>query len=118
MSNKLFLNKVTRRLFSSSFVLPDKKQFVVFLKDYKDPECLQRRLGVREKHLSGAITANKNGSLQAGGAILDSHQSGKMKGSVMIMSAESTEEVEQMILQDPYTKAKVWESWEIYPFKS
>jgi hypothetical protein len=50
------------------------KQFVVVLKDFKDPECLQRRLDAREKHLKDALEANSNGILNLGGAILDNHE--------------------------------------------
>lgn len=34
-----------------------------------------------------------------------------------IYSGESVEEIEKVIRNDPYVKNKVWESWEIYPFK-
>lgn len=40
-----------------------------------------------------------------------------MKGSMVIYSGESVEEIEKAIRNDPYAKNKVWESWEIYPFK-
>lgn len=40
-----------------------------------------------------------------------------MKGSMAIYSGESVEEIEKVIRNDPYVKNKVWESWEIYPFK-
>ncbi|KAI8369679.1 hypothetical protein BD560DRAFT_370581 [Blakeslea trispora] len=121
MFNKLAASsafkQATRRCFSTNVSLLDKKQFVVVLKDYSDSECLQRRLEVREKHLSIAHNARDNGTLLVGGAILDNHASGKMKGSVLVLSAESPEEVETIITSDPYYKAKVWESWDIHPAK-
>lgn len=38
-----------------------------------------------------------------------------MEGSVLVITAESSQEIETMILNDPYYKAKVWEKWEILP---
>lgn len=38
-----------------------------------------------------------------------------MKGSVLVVSAESKEEIESKILNDPYYEGKVWEKWEILP---
>lgn len=35
----------------------------------------------------------------------------------MIVEAASREEVEKMITDDIYVKGKVWESWDIYPWK-
>ncbi|KAI8339781.1 hypothetical protein EDC96DRAFT_523005 [Choanephora cucurbitarum] len=121
MLNKLIscsgFRQVTRRCFTTNSLVLDKKQFVVVVKDYEDSECLQRRLEIREKHLSKAHDAKDNGTLLAGGAILDDHASGKMKGSVLLVSAGSPEEIETMIKNDPYYKAKVWESWKIHPVK-
>lgn len=38
-----------------------------------------------------------------------------MEGSVLVITAESKQEIESMILGDPYYKGKVWEKWEILP---
>ncbi|KAI7897010.1 uncharacterized protein EV154DRAFT_557801 [Mucor mucedo] len=92
------------------------KQFVAIIQDYTDPGALQRRLDIRNTHLKFALEAQDNGILNLGGAILDDHDSRKMKGSVLVYSAESKEDVEKIILSDPYYKAKVWEKWEILPF--
>lgn len=35
----------------------------------------------------------------------------------MIVDAESREEVEKLIKEDVYVKGKVWETWDIYPWK-
>ncbi|KAG1132627.1 hypothetical protein G6F61_001536 [Rhizopus arrhizus] len=84
-----------------------RKEFLVIVKDYSDPECLQRRLSIRNKHLAEAKALKDQ----------DVIRSGKMKGSMIIYSGESVEEIEKVIRNDPYVKNKVWESWEIYPFK-
>ena len=40
-----------------------------------------------------------------------------MIGSCMIWEAESEEEVRQKLQNDPYVEGKVWEDWDILPFK-
>lgn len=85
--------------------------------------------------MADALEANKNGILNLGGAILDNHevsnhfqgkiyeplilsllyQSRRMEGSVLVLTAESSDEIEKMILKDPYYMGKVWESWDILP---
>ncbi|KAG2210291.1 hypothetical protein INT47_003276 [Mucor saturninus] len=84
------------------------KQFVAIIQDYTDSGALQRRLDIRNTHLKFALEAQDNGILNLGGAILDNHD--------VLYSAESKEDVEKIIMSDPYYKAKVWEKWEILPF--
>jgi uncharacterized protein YciI len=38
-----------------------------------------------------------------------------MEGSILVLTAESKQEIEAMILKDPYYKGKVWEKWDIFP---
>jgi hypothetical protein len=40
-----------------------------------------------------------------------------MNGSVMLLNAESVEEINKMMTSDIYYKLKVWEKWDIYPYK-
>lgn len=39
-----------------------------------------------------------------------------MLGSCLIIDAESKEQVQQLLEEDPYVKGKVWKDWDIYPF--
>ncbi|KAG2210290.1 uncharacterized protein EV154DRAFT_557802 [Mucor mucedo] len=103
------------RAFSTFRAVQAPKQFVVILRDYTDPGALQRRLDTRDRHLKDALEAQDKSILNLGGAILDNHDSRKMKGSVLVISADSKEDIEKMILNDPYYDAKVWEKWEILP---
>jgi hypothetical protein len=50
------------------------KNFVVVVHDFKDPDCLQRRMDIRQKHLTEAEKSFAGGSLVEGGAHLDSHE--------------------------------------------
>lgn len=40
-----------------------------------------------------------------------------MKGSMIIFEAESEEQVRESLAKDPYVADKVWEKWEIYPYR-
>lgn len=44
-------------------------------------------------------------------------QSGKMVGSCLIIEADSKEQVQHLLENDPYVEGKVWKDWDIYPFK-
>lgn len=113
------------------------KQFVVIARDFDDANALERRLAVREKHLNRILPKVDEGRVLCGGGLLDSHevgcihdqlkqplsiniiykQSGKMVGSCLIIDAESKEQVQQFLENDPYVEGKVWKNWDIYPFK-
>ncbi|KAF9921569.1 hypothetical protein FBU30_008373 [Linnemannia zychae] len=96
-----------------------KNQFIVIARDFQDPEALNRRLEVRPKHLVDARALKKSGELQLGGALLTDHSpSGKMIGSVMIFQAENADEVRQLVEKDYYVTGKVWEHYQILPFRS
>ncbi|KAL1934058.1 hypothetical protein VTP01DRAFT_6240 [Rhizomucor pusillus] len=93
------------------------EKYIVIARDFPDPDALLRRMAVRDKHLENIKPALESKKLIAGGPMFDSHDNGKMTGSCMIVEAASREEVEKMITDDIYVKGKVWESWDIYPWK-
>ncbi|KAG0281958.1 hypothetical protein BGZ95_000023 [Linnemannia exigua] len=96
-----------------------KNQFIVIARDYQDPEALTRRLDVRPKHLVSVRDLHKSGALQSGGALLTAHsETGKMIGSILVFQADTAEEVRQLIEKDHYRTGKVWEEYEILPFRS
>ncbi len=89
--------------------------YVVIAKDGTDPEAPGRRLSVREKHLEGVQPLVASGILQVGGALLN--KEGLMIGSMMVLEAEDEEAVWKFLKGDIYSKANVWQSFEIYPFR-
>ncbi|KAG2220150.1 hypothetical protein INT45_013848 [Circinella minor] len=109
------IRPLQKRAFSSS--VPASHQFLVLIRDFKDSEALNRRLLVRDLHLKEANKVVESGELLCGGAVLDSHKDGNMIGSCMIWEADSEEEVRQKLQKDPYVEGKVWEDWDILPFK-
>ncbi|GBB85390.1 hypothetical protein RclHR1_11940003 [Rhizophagus clarus] len=115
-------NFMYKRNFSSTLI--GRKQFLLLARDYTDVETYSRRLSVREKHLERAKLAKERGFLIMGGPILanpepnvENSAEGKMVGSLFIFEAESEEQVRKEIEQDPYIINKVWEKYEILPFK-
>ncbi|KAJ2375221.1 hypothetical protein IW150_002671 [Coemansia sp. RSA 2607] len=96
-----------------------KKAFVVIINDFTDPDALSRRLAVRESHLAEATRRRQAGTLVSGGAILDSHESGKMVGSALVVNADSVEEVLELLRSDPYTVGRAWDidSVKIFPYR-
>ncbi|CAH1760081.1 9603_t:CDS:2, partial [Entrophospora sp. SA101] len=65
--------------------------------DYTDNQAYSRRLSVRKAHLDNALKLKEQGIVVAG--------------------AESEEFVRNLVKVDPYVIGKVWEKYEIWPFK-
>jgi uncharacterized protein YciI len=73
---------------------------------------LQTRMGARQDHLAWVAAT---GRLRLGGPFLD--DKGDMAGSLMIIEAEDLEAARQFNRDDPYTKAGLWGSVDIRPFR-
>lgn len=58
---------------------------MVVIKDFTDPDCLQRRLNTRDKHLEGALINKKSNIISLGGATLDNETVKKKKLSRIII---------------------------------
>jgi uncharacterized protein YciI len=76
------------------------------------PDSLQVRLGARQDHLSWV---GGTGMLKLGGPFLD--EDGEMAGSLMIIEAEDMAAAKAFNANDPYTKAGLWRSVDIRPFR-
>jgi uncharacterized protein YciI len=73
---------------------------------------LQTRLGAREDHLKWV---GGTGMLKLGGPFLDAN--GDMAGSLMIIEAADLDAARQFNADDPYTKAGLWRSVDVRPFR-
>ncbi|RUS22099.1 hypothetical protein BC937DRAFT_90430 [Endogone sp. FLAS-F59071] len=104
------------RTFTAS-TMTSKQQFLLVAWDYTDADAPTRRMAVRPDHLAGAAADKKTGMIISGGAILDSHVNGKMIGSSMIFQGDSEQEIRDRIARDPYVTGKVWEKWELFPYR-
>jgi len=90
-------------------------QYLITAYDYTDAGALDRRMQVRPHHFEGARELKKNSNFVFGGAILNDE--GKMIGSVMVMQFETEEQLENWKQTEPYITQKIWERYEIRPFK-
>jgi uncharacterized protein YciI len=77
------------------------------------PNALSVRMGAREDHLAWLKT--RPGELKLGGPFLD--ENGDMAGSLMIVEAADLAEAQAFNAADPYTRASLWASVDIRPFR-
>jgi uncharacterized protein len=75
------------------------------------PGALPLRLAARQDHLAWAKTQ----PLKLGGPFLDDN--GDMVGSLMILEVADLEAARACSAADPYTKAGLWASVDIRPFR-
>lgn len=79
---------------------------------------------VREQHLAGIKPLVASGKASWGGAMIEEQpadgQPPKLKGSSLVLVAETEAEVREMLEADTYTKHGVWdlEKVQIYPFRT
>lgn len=91
------------------------QQYVIIAQDGTDDKALDRRLGVRSKHLEGARKLKEQNNFVLGGAMLNDE--GKMCGSVMVVQFETKEEFDHWYANEPYILGGVWKAIEVKPFK-
>ncbi len=90
-------------------------QYILSGWDGKDEQALERRMSARPSHFRNAAELKRKGHFIFGGAILDDQ--GKMIGSTMIMQFENENQLQEWLNTEPYITAKVWEKYEILPFR-
>ncbi len=91
-------------------------QFVVVAYDHKDENALERRMAVREKHLSDAFKYYDEGKWLSAAGLLDDN--GKMIGSMIVCEYESREQLEiEWLEHEPYVLNNVWDTINIHPAK-
>lgn len=90
-------------------------QFVIIGYDAKDEDALNRRMTVREDHLTLAKDNFNNGKLLFAAGLLNEQD--QMIGSNMIMEFEDKRELDQYLKNEPYIKGNVWEKIKVFPAK-
>ena len=91
------------------------KQDLIIAQDGKDEGALDRRKEVRPLHLAGAKKLKEHGNLVIGGAMLDDEDN--MRGSIMIVQFETTEDFQKWYDNEPYITGGVWKTIEVKPFR-
>ena len=90
-------------------------QFLLIAYDGTDAGALDRRMKSRPEHLEKISFVKKAGQFLCGGAILDN--SGKMIGSMILYEVSDRQELDTLLLNEPYIYNKVWEKIRIEPFR-
>ena len=90
-------------------------QFILIAYDGTDEGALDRRMKVREDHLSKTAVLKKTGEFLFGGAILD--DDGKMIGSMIVYEYPDRKALDEKLMDEPYMRAGVWQRVEIKPFR-
>lgn len=90
-------------------------QFLLTAYDGTDAGALDRRMKSRPEHLEKISFVKKAGQFLCGGAILD--DSGKMIGSMILYEVSDRQELDALLLNEPYIYNKIWEKIKIEPFK-
>lgn len=90
-------------------------QFLLIAYDATDVEAPDRRLKSRSEHLEKIAHVKRAGQFLFGGAILDEDQ--KMIGSMILYETADRQELDKLLLDEPYIYNKVWEKIEIRPFR-
>jgi uncharacterized protein len=90
-------------------------QFLLVSYDGTDAGALDRRMMVREEHLRGIPPLIDSGNFLFGGAILD--DDGKMIGSMIVYEYPNREALDEMLKNEVYITAGVWQTIDIRPFR-
>jgi uncharacterized protein len=86
-------------------------QFLAIARDYAD--ALDRRMAVREEHITRGNDMRDRGELLFAVAILD--EDSKMIGSLYVLDVASRQQVDEWLESEPYVTANVWEKIEVLP---
>ncbi len=90
-------------------------QFLLVAFDGEDAGALDRRMKVREGHLSKVEIMKKSGEFLFGGAILDDN--GKMIGSMILYEFPDRRTLDERLKDEPYITNGVWKKIDIRPFR-
>lgn len=100
-----------RSLTTTSRMSSSQKEWLVQIPD--KPNALQKRLAARSDHLKNVTPKVDAGQVSFGGATLSKHpaegETPDMTGSVMLVKAETKEEVIELLKSDVYTKQGAWD---------
>ncbi|KAL0956197.1 hypothetical protein HGRIS_002354 [Hohenbuehelia grisea] len=115
---------VFSRSLSNASASPKLHHFMIYAPDCTDSSAVERRFSVRPKHLEGVAPLIANRTIKVAGmfvtpeSILPGATTKTPKGSLLIVEAETIDDVHKMIKNDIYYTSKAWdpEQLVILPF--
>lgn len=87
--------------------------YVIHAYDY--PNSLHKRMATRTAHLDYVRQLKASGQFVLGGALLD--DAGQMIGSMLILTLETDEQLQEYLRTDPYIVQGIWEKIDVKPFR-
>jgi len=87
--------------------------YVIHAYDY--PDSLDKRMAVRPAHLDYVRKLKANDQFILGGALLD--ETGQMMGSMLMLTFDTDEQLQDYLRTDPYIVQGVWEKIDVKPFR-
>ena len=100
---------------------PSQNEWLIHIPDHAS--SLSKRLAARPAHLTNLKPRIASGQVVFGGATLSSQpqpgEQPQMTGSMMLIKAETEEEVRNLLQEDEYTKQGAWdiENAKVWAFK-
>ncbi|GIX32234.1 MAG: hypothetical protein KatS3mg125_0190 [Lysobacterales bacterium] len=88
----------------------EKHCFLAFCRDA--PQALEKRRFLLAEHLDWVLRVH--GRFRVGGPLMD--DAGDFAGSVLVVEAESFDEAEALLREDPYHRGGVWRERSLYRF--
>ncbi len=79
------------------------------IKAYDGPNMLEKRMAVRPRHLEGMKALGRQ--IIVAGGLLD--ESGKMKGSALVMDFPDRAALDEYLNNEPYVVEGVWQKIEV-----
>ena len=86
-------------------------QFLIIARDGNDENALDRRMGVRPRHLQNMMKLKDEGHVMAAGGLIE--DGGRLAGSYLVMDFESREALDDYLKTEPYVTAGVWQDIKI-----
>ena len=85
------------------------KNMQYLIKAYDGPNMLEKRMAVRPRHLEGMKALGRQ--IIVAGGLLD--ESGKMKGSALVMDFPDRAALDEYLNNEPYVVEGVWQKIEV-----
>ena len=81
--------------------------FLIVAYDGKDENALERRMRVRPDHFANVLKIKEKGHVHCAGGI--TNEEGKLIGSMLVVSFDTREQLDEYLKTEPYVVNNVWQ---------